>query len=300
MPNRNYNAGNYRYGFNGKENDKSINEGAQDYGMRIYDKRLGRFFSVDPLAKQYPYKTPYDFAENDVIRSIDLDGLEKYVVVKLLNNDGKVLMMRIIRFTDGVQHLLDLGLHNLTGPVNVAGYNGEDIAIITFNLDGTFNISGRKKFDKIEQLVHLNSDPYDKSGKINKNFNPHTQHDVAPAEKNSPYYSYREPIPTIDGRTSLNVDGIHGIYNYRYSNKPPLNRAHTTYYDSNFNFRATFNPTIESLFNAIWTTRPPVPTTTGTSSPPPTTTPPTTPPVIDGLPGVPRPGVPTGNNNGNI
>ena len=37
----------YRYGFNGKENDKDISEGGQDYGMRIYDARLGRFLSVD-------------------------------------------------------------------------------------------------------------------------------------------------------------------------------------------------------------------------------------------------------------
>ncbi len=41
----------YRYGFNGKENDNEVKgEGnQQDYGFRIYDPRLGRFLSVDPL-----------------------------------------------------------------------------------------------------------------------------------------------------------------------------------------------------------------------------------------------------------
>lgn len=42
----------YRYGFNGKENDndvKGIEGSQQDYGMRIYDPRLGRFLSVDPV-----------------------------------------------------------------------------------------------------------------------------------------------------------------------------------------------------------------------------------------------------------
>ena len=34
-----------------------------------------RFLSVDPLAKSYPWNSTYAFAENDVIRSIDLDGL---------------------------------------------------------------------------------------------------------------------------------------------------------------------------------------------------------------------------------
>lgn len=32
--------------------------------MRIYDPRVGKFLSVDPLAKQYPFYTPYQFAGN--------------------------------------------------------------------------------------------------------------------------------------------------------------------------------------------------------------------------------------------
>jgi RHS repeat-associated protein len=52
----------------------------QYYGMRVYDPRLGRFLSVDPLFKSYPWNSSYAFAENDVIRSIDLDGLDKYII----------------------------------------------------------------------------------------------------------------------------------------------------------------------------------------------------------------------------
>jgi hypothetical protein len=44
--------------------------------MRIYDPRLGRFLSVDPIAKQYPELTPYQFAGNTPIWAVDLDGLE--------------------------------------------------------------------------------------------------------------------------------------------------------------------------------------------------------------------------------
>jgi len=76
-------AGAYRYGFNGKENDNEVKnkEGSQlDYGMRIYDTRLGRFLSIDPLSKSYPWNSPYSYAEGDVIRSVDLDGLEKYII----------------------------------------------------------------------------------------------------------------------------------------------------------------------------------------------------------------------------
>jgi RHS repeat-associated protein len=73
------NEGLYRYGFNGKENDNEVKgEGAQqNYGMRIYDPRLGRFLSVDPIASEFPWNGTYAYAENDPINFIDLDGLEK-------------------------------------------------------------------------------------------------------------------------------------------------------------------------------------------------------------------------------
>jgi len=82
MVGRKFDAGKYRYGFNGKEKDNDVKgEGNQyDYGFRVYDSRLGKFLSVDPLFKGYPWNCPYSYAEGDVIRAIDLDGLEKYVV----------------------------------------------------------------------------------------------------------------------------------------------------------------------------------------------------------------------------
>ncbi|MFN5649558.1 MAG: RHS repeat-associated core domain-containing protein, partial [Sphingobacteriales bacterium] len=57
----------YRYGFNGKENDNEVKgEGnQQDYGFRVYDTRLGKFLSIDPLKKEYPWYTPYQFAGNN-------------------------------------------------------------------------------------------------------------------------------------------------------------------------------------------------------------------------------------------
>ncbi|WP_165798552.1 RHS repeat-associated core domain-containing protein [Chitinophaga costaii] len=82
MVDRNGSAGGYRYGFNGKENDNEVKgEGnQQDYGMRVYDPRVGRFLSVDPLTREYPWNSSYAFAENQPIWAIDLDGLEKITI----------------------------------------------------------------------------------------------------------------------------------------------------------------------------------------------------------------------------
>ncbi len=56
----------YRYGFNGKEQDDDVsgNGNQYDYGFRIYNPRLGKFLSVDPLFKSYAELTPYQFASN--------------------------------------------------------------------------------------------------------------------------------------------------------------------------------------------------------------------------------------------
>ena len=78
MPGRKFDAGSgYRYGFNRKENDTDINSVGQDYGMRIYDGRIGKFLSVDPLTSKYPFYTPYLFAGNKPIAFIDRDGMEE-------------------------------------------------------------------------------------------------------------------------------------------------------------------------------------------------------------------------------
>ncbi|MFW5872481.1 MAG: RHS repeat domain-containing protein [bacterium] len=73
----------YRFGFNGKEKDDEWHGSTgtvYDYGFRIYDARIARFLSVDPLTKSYPWYTPYQFAGNNPIWAIDLDGLEEKVV----------------------------------------------------------------------------------------------------------------------------------------------------------------------------------------------------------------------------
>jgi RHS repeat-associated protein len=85
MPVRQYvNGEGYRYGFNGKENDNEVKGvgNQQDYGMRIYDPRLGKFLSVDPLTKEYPELSPYQFASNTPIQAIDLDGLEAWNITR--------------------------------------------------------------------------------------------------------------------------------------------------------------------------------------------------------------------------
>ncbi len=66
----------YRFGFNGMEQDDEVsgNGNSMDFGARIYNSRIGRWFSLDPLMKKYLDVSPYCFAINDPIKFIDSDG----------------------------------------------------------------------------------------------------------------------------------------------------------------------------------------------------------------------------------
>ncbi|MEM9990829.1 MAG: RHS repeat-associated core domain-containing protein [Bacteroidota bacterium] len=46
------------------------------YGFRMYDPAIGRFPSVDPIADQFAFVSPFNYAENRPINGIDLHGLQ--------------------------------------------------------------------------------------------------------------------------------------------------------------------------------------------------------------------------------
>jgi RHS repeat-associated protein len=72
----------YKYGYNGKlkDNDITVENGDYDYGARIYDSRLGRWMSVDPLFVENSSYTPYIYCGNNPIIYKDSDGKDWILV----------------------------------------------------------------------------------------------------------------------------------------------------------------------------------------------------------------------------
>ncbi|MBE6226680.1 MAG: RHS repeat-associated core domain-containing protein [Bacteroidales bacterium] len=64
-----------RFKFNGKEEQTTGNLNYLDYGARMYDANIGRWFVQDPLAEQMYMVTPYRFSLNNPVNFIDPDGL---------------------------------------------------------------------------------------------------------------------------------------------------------------------------------------------------------------------------------
>ena len=81
VPGRHYNSEKYRFAFQGQEKDDEIKGStgtSYAYKYRMHDPRTGRFWSIDPLTKKYPWNSPFAFSENRVIDGVELEGLEVY------------------------------------------------------------------------------------------------------------------------------------------------------------------------------------------------------------------------------
>ncbi|WP_435578739.1 RHS repeat domain-containing protein [Gilvibacter sp.] len=76
MPNRHFNTSDYRYGFNGMEQDDELKGvgNSYDYGARMYDPRIGRWFSMDRYDEYFPQVSPYSYSLNSPLMFTDKNG----------------------------------------------------------------------------------------------------------------------------------------------------------------------------------------------------------------------------------
>ena len=94
LPGRNYSSSSYNYGFNGMRKDDEIHGAtgtSYDFGARVYDPRIGKWLSLDPLAEKYPGTSPFVFAANSPIVTMDPNGGENVVYLVLLNPNSTKL-----------------------------------------------------------------------------------------------------------------------------------------------------------------------------------------------------------------
>jgi RHS repeat-associated protein len=68
--------GKNKYQYNGKEWNDDFGLGLNDYGFRMYDPMVGRWWVQDPLTDSYPDITSYHYAVNNPINFIDEMGLD--------------------------------------------------------------------------------------------------------------------------------------------------------------------------------------------------------------------------------
>ncbi|NQY09765.1 MAG: RHS repeat-associated core domain-containing protein [Flavobacteriales bacterium] len=96
-------TGDYRYGFNGMEKDDEIkgSGNSYDFGARIYDPRLMRWLSLDPLASAYPSISDYASFGNNPIAIIDPDGRKLVAVNKDVQESISTYLGNVIGVDNG-------------------------------------------------------------------------------------------------------------------------------------------------------------------------------------------------------
>lgn len=88
MPERNFSHENYGFGFNDMRKDDELKgiSNSLDFGERLYDPRIARWFNPDPLEKKYPYFSPFTFAASNPILYYDFDGQDFHPAI--VNQNG--------------------------------------------------------------------------------------------------------------------------------------------------------------------------------------------------------------------
>ena len=84
------------------------------YEFRQYDARIGRFWSVDPLAGKFPWNSPYAFAENTPVGFIEMEGLEKLLAISM----GEDVKYRPLFLKS---HNQEVETYNIKNTVNAMG-----------------------------------------------------------------------------------------------------------------------------------------------------------------------------------
>jgi len=128
---RTFSSEGYRFGFNSMEkDDETYGDGnAYDFGARIYDSRLARWLSVDPLNFEIPEESSYIGIGNSPIKFYDPDG-------KKIICDDKNTQVEVLK-----------------------AINSQALGVFAFNSDGELfcvsKIGDEKKYSKYfqEQLL---------------------------------------------------------------------------------------------------------------------------------------------------
>jgi RHS repeat-associated protein len=80
-------SGSYRYSFQNQENDKEIKGSGNsiDFGARIYDSRVGRWLSCDPLFGNQPSWSPYKAMYDNPMIYQDPDGMDEIIRIRVVD-----------------------------------------------------------------------------------------------------------------------------------------------------------------------------------------------------------------------
>ena len=103
MKERSFSNEEYRFGFNGMEEDRDFGSEITDHGARLFNKALGRWFACDPLEHKYPAISTFSFSNNSPIMLKDSDGREFEITIYTGNpaKPDQFKTFKVVRLDNG-------------------------------------------------------------------------------------------------------------------------------------------------------------------------------------------------------
>lgn len=125
-----------------------------DYGARMYDGQIGRFFRQDRFCEKYLMLSPYQYVANNPIKSVDINGdsiwytiqgsvITLHATIKIINKSGDNINMQ--RAADDIAEGIK---KSFTG-----GTESEDGKKYTFETDIQLNVA--KSMEDVASSDHL-------------------------------------------------------------------------------------------------------------------------------------------------
>ncbi|MEN0050627.1 MAG: RHS repeat-associated core domain-containing protein, partial [Bacteroidota bacterium] len=119
------------YLYNGKELDEEFGLDLHHYGFRLYDASIARFSSVDPIAEDFAFVSPFNYAENEPIANIDLHGLQS-----LHNAAARGLEDRLKSISSYVENKFNQFFGTSSKKINIQKDNSPTFVKVNFEASG--------------------------------------------------------------------------------------------------------------------------------------------------------------------
>jgi RHS repeat-associated protein len=119
--------------FNGKEEQDELNVGWLDFGARMYQPDLGRFFTQDRFSENYFDYSPYHYVGNNPLKYVDINGDSAYAAIKsnaeVIANDLNTIYKN--KYGKGAADAFTV----TTGTIDVTKTVEQDVEFDLFNPD---------------------------------------------------------------------------------------------------------------------------------------------------------------------
>jgi RHS repeat-associated protein len=93
-----------------KDDEVKGNGNSLDFGARVYDSRLGRWLSVDPIGREYPNHSPFIFAGASPIAFLDPDGQRIILFVEKTYEEQGGTVVEVYNGKEVIESIINEGL----------------------------------------------------------------------------------------------------------------------------------------------------------------------------------------------